>query len=172
MELTLNLIDSSNIINANYSGQFGNVNTEIISANNNFSDIKENTNETDKKRIIDKLVSLFDNYLHNESIADFLKMLDLRVHIYPNIQNKNGQSNENSIKHTNMGDYIQIGDRIEITQTGNYASNYFERASMDNKTQRINELQSKIEYLEVIIKDKDELIFSLKEIINLLKKNQ
>lgn len=164
----LNLIDLSNRSSICYYGNFNNVTTYddqgLLPTENSMNN---NQLIEDLKQM---LLTRFDNNV--ESLAKAIGVPTEQV-----IQYLEGQltvPNDVTEKITRFtrrhsGEYIQIGDRIEIHNAGDGATHNY--AGLLGKAGPLKKLKDKIVRLKKEMKEKDELIAALKEANELLKKD-
>lgn len=172
--MNLTLIDLSNNVKTEFNGQFANVTSRTINSvgKTNFSGkmLDEENMNMDNKQLIEKFDSLLGN---NNAIEDLARNTGVTVDkiqtILSGLINLPVKFNEKRGNIMN-GESIQIGDRVEINNSGDGLTNNY--AGMWDNHGSTKELKTRISDLQKLLKEKDELIAAQKETIELLKINR
>lgn len=167
--MNLNLVDLSNNVEANYQGKFNDVFTTINEAGRTLL----NKNVLDREKIMNnrQLIEKI-KLLKNEDIEQLAKCTNISVSIIQNIfsslEDLDVNIKENVMK-GEKGENVQIGEQfVEINNLGDGVTNNY--AGLLENAGLIKDLKMKIVNLENALKEKEDLIASMKETIELLKK--
>lgn len=173
--MNLNLVDLSNSIKTEYIGQFNDI-------------ISRTFNKMGETNIKEKMLDKEKEYMYNTELIKELKILleNKESNIIGDLAKETGVTEDKilnilsclanapveiSEKRENvMRESLQIGDKVEINYSGDGLTNNYEGLLSGHGT--IRELRSKISDLQKLLNEKDELIKSLKETIELLKKRE
>lgn len=173
--MNLNLIDNSGCIY--YSGNFNEVMTEVKNYNKTkpsktLLDMKKCT-MNDKPTLEDLKTILSNRFGYNiELMAAYMGMpVDQVYSILLGETPISAELLEKLEKETTacQGDYIQIGDRIELNNSGDGTINY---SRLPKKLPFLRRLYAEMDRLKKESREKDELIAALKEANELLKKDK
>lgn len=168
----LNLVDLSKNIRTEYKGQFN----DLVSRTMNdmgATNCSENMLDRESKNMSntefsDRLKSIL-NSKEIDFIGEIARNTGVTVDkvetIISSLVNMSVQFNKKG--EYGMRESFQIGDKIEINTSGDGPNNY---AGMLNNAGIIKELKTRISDLQKLLRDKDELIASQRETIELLKK--
>lgn len=163
--MMLNLL-TLNDVRANYNGEFNNVLTDINFAATNTSIEVLDVKNKFMSKFSDELKSILRSRFNNdiEAFAESLGLTTDQVSNLLLIGASESPSDSARIAENVSGDNIQIGDKIEIN-TGDGNNDF---SGILNET--IKSQKNKIAYLEDLLKEKDEVIATQKEMILLMKK--
>ena len=169
--MNLNLVDLSSNIKTEFKGQFNDVVTKTINNLNgtNFSKgLLERENwKMDNTEFLKGMGFAVDNN-QIDIIGDLSKNTGVAVEEVQTILSEliNMSTEFTKKGGLGMGESLQIGDKIEIHNSGNGPNNY---AGMLNSYGVIKELKTRISDLHKLLSEKDALIAAQKETIELLK---
>lgn len=165
----LNLIDLSKRHGIYYYGNFNDVTTCV------YPELLPTENSMNNNQLIEDLKQMLSTRFDNnvESLAkaigvpteQVLQYLEGRISVPADVTEKMIR-----FKPRPCGEYIQIGDRIEIHNAGDGATHNY--AGMTGKADLVKKQEVEIAQLKKENREKDELIAALKETIELLKKDE
>lgn len=168
----LNLVDLSKHIRTEYKGQFNELISRTMNdmgaTNYDVEMLDRESKSMNNAEFSDKLKSIL-NSKEIDFIGDLARDTGVTVDkvetIISNLFNLPLQFNKKG--EYGMRESFQIGDKIEINNSGDGPNNY---AGMLNSVGIIRELKMRISDLQKLLKEKDALIAAQKETIDLLKK--
>lgn len=171
--MNFNLVDLSNNVKTEFKGRFNDIMSRTISdvrttnIEGEMLDIGKSNKNMDNREFADRLRFLQENK-EIDFLGDLARDTGLTLDKIQGIVSAivNVPMEFNKEKKDVMRESFQIGDKIEINASGNGPNNY---AGMLSSHGVIKELKAKNAGLEKLLKEKDELITSLRETIELLK---
>lgn len=180
--MLINLIDYSKVFNSTNKGIFNDkVENNALNADRTKSllsllDKEKNIMEDSSKFIID-LKTLLSSCYHNDvellarsiniSSEQINDCLAGKTHPIPELI-KEVERRKNSPG--SGGDYIQIGDKIEINNSGEGFTNNYDGMMKGYENDIIKELKMEVSELHKMIKEKDKLIAEKERLIEVLMK--
>lgn len=166
---------SSGDINTNYQGTFNDITTTISTDKTNLSpnvlDMKK-IGMKDKRNNVEDLkaclIGSFNNDIEAMAHALGLSINDIHNYLLGRINIPDSIVHRLEEYTFSKGGYFQFGDRIEINNSGdNYSQSYSDM--LESEDTEIKRLKMENSSLRKIIKEKDELIASQRETIEILK---